>query len=62
MVKLEKKSCDLMILNGPQAIDADSNQVEIMDHNGGILDVLVGPKTEVAKSILQVIDSRLIKS
>ncbi len=60
LVKLEKKSCDLMILNGPQAIDAESNRVEIMDHNGHILTSLDGSKQAVAKSILRIIHSRLL--
>ena len=35
-VKLEKKHCDLMVSNGPGAIDANDNHVELLDHNGEV--------------------------
>ena len=60
MVKLEKKSCDLMVLNGPQAIDADSNHVELMDREGRIIKALDGSKQHVADMILRVVQQRLI--
>ncbi len=60
MVKLEKKSCDLMVLNGPQAIDADSSHVEVLDRHGQIIVSLEGPKETVADAILRVIQARLI--
>ncbi len=60
LVKLEKKSCDLMVLNGPQAIDAETNHVELMDRDGQILASLEGAKQKVAEGILQVIQARLI--
>jgi len=60
MVKLERKSCDLMVLNGPQAINAETNQVEVMDRNGVVLKVLEGAKQAVADGILEVIQSRLL--
>ena len=31
LTKLEKKSCDLMVLNGPAAMESLDNQVEIID-------------------------------
>lgn len=60
MVKLEKKSCDLIVLNGPQAIDAETNRVEILDPEGQILASLDGTKQQVARSILRTIQRRLI--
>ncbi len=60
LVKLQKKSCDLMVVNGPQAIDADCNSVEIMDRDGRIIASVEGPKLDVAESILQVIESQLL--
>jgi phosphopantothenoylcysteine decarboxylase/phosphopantothenate--cysteine ligase len=60
LVKLEKKSCDLMVLNGPQAMNSRRNQVEIIDRRGSLIDALAGPKEEVARGILQVIQRRLI--
>ncbi|MGB0600277.1 MAG: phosphopantothenoylcysteine decarboxylase [Rubripirellula sp.] len=61
IVKLERKHCDLMVSNGPTAIDADRNEIELLDANGDILAKMEGPKEEVARGILQQIDQRLIK-
>jgi phosphopantothenoylcysteine decarboxylase/phosphopantothenate--cysteine ligase len=60
LAKLEKKRCDLMVLNGPQAIDSTRNRVEIIDRSGRLLDTLEGPKKEVARGILRVIHRRLV--
>jgi phosphopantothenoylcysteine decarboxylase/phosphopantothenate--cysteine ligase len=60
MVKLEKKSCDLMVLNGPQAIDAETNHVEILDRAGAVVATLQGSKRDVARGILREIQSRLL--
>jgi phosphopantothenoylcysteine decarboxylase/phosphopantothenate--cysteine ligase len=60
LVKLEKKSCDLMVLNGPQAIDAETNHVEIMDRGGTVIASLQGTKVEVARGIMREIQSRLL--
>jgi phosphopantothenoylcysteine decarboxylase/phosphopantothenate--cysteine ligase len=61
MIKLEKKSCDLMVVNGPKAIDAESNFVEIMDRAGRIITTFAGSKQKVAKDILELIQIRLIE-
>lgn len=60
LVKLEKKSCDLMVINGPEAMDSDRNQVEIVDRRGHTLDSLAGTKEEVARKILRRIQTTLI--
>jgi phosphopantothenoylcysteine decarboxylase / phosphopantothenate---cysteine ligase len=60
LVKLEKKSCDLMVLNGPEAMDASRNEVEIIDRRGQILKTLAGSKERVAVGILRVIQAELI--
>lgn len=60
LVKLEKKNCDLMILNSPQAINATTNQVEVMDRMGAIVATLSGTKTLVAKGILRLVGQHLI--
>ncbi len=60
MTKLEKKSCDLMVLNGPQAIDAASSEVEVMDRHGHIVTSLKGSKESIATVLLQVIQEHLI--
>ena len=60
MAKLEKKSCDLMVLNGPEAMHSLENRVEILDRTGAIVETLEGPKEEVARGIFRIIQQRLI--
>jgi len=60
LAKLEKKSCDLMVLNGPEAMHSLENSVEIIDRDGRVIETLSGPKEEVARGIFQVIEARLI--
>jgi phosphopantothenoylcysteine decarboxylase / phosphopantothenate---cysteine ligase len=61
LAKLERKSCDLMVLNGPEAMNAPDNRVEIIDPTGAVLTTLAGSKEDVARGIFQVIQQRLIK-
>ena len=61
IVKLERKHCDLMVSNGPSAIDADQNDVELLDPEGNVLASIQGSKLMVAKRLLSEIDRRLIQ-
>lgn len=61
LVKLEKKSCDLMVLNGPEAMQSAMNQVEIIDREGDVLDALQGTKEDVSRGILRIIQQKLIE-
>jgi phosphopantothenoylcysteine decarboxylase/phosphopantothenate--cysteine ligase len=58
--KLERKSCDLIVVNGPGAMHAAETQVEVMDARGEILATLSGAKREVGKGVMQVVQRRLI--
>jgi phosphopantothenoylcysteine decarboxylase/phosphopantothenate--cysteine ligase len=60
LAKLEKKSCDLMVLNGPQAMRAVDTQVEIINPSGAIVERFSGPKEKVAHGIVGVIQRLLI--
>ncbi len=60
IVKLERKLCDLMVSNGPSAIDAMNNHVELLDPAGTVLATLEGSKPYVAAKLLEEIDNRLI--
>lgn len=60
IVKLEKKSCDLIVLNGPDAMNANENEVEVIDAQGQVVGELRGAKSEVASGIMQIISERLI--
>jgi phosphopantothenoylcysteine decarboxylase/phosphopantothenate--cysteine ligase len=62
IVKLERKHCDLMVSNGPSAIDASDNQVELLDSLGNVLASIDGTKQHVADRLLEQIDQRLIQS
>jgi phosphopantothenoylcysteine decarboxylase/phosphopantothenate--cysteine ligase len=61
LAKLEKKSCDLMVSNGPQAMDSRDNDVEIIDREGNVVGAFAGSKESVARGILDVIQRRLVQ-
>src|SRR5262245_54697777 len=61
LAKLERKSCDLIVLNGPAAMDAADNQVEVLDKSGAVVTALNGSKESVARGILAAINERLIR-
>jgi phosphopantothenoylcysteine decarboxylase/phosphopantothenate--cysteine ligase len=58
--KLERKSCDLIVLNGPQAMNAAENCVELLDKSGQVIATFAGSKELVAHGILSEIQQRLI--
>ncbi len=60
LAKLERKCCDLMILNGPEAMNSADNQVEVLDPHGEVVLALAGSKEEVADGVFQEIQRRLI--
>lgn len=60
LAKLEKKRCDLVVSNGPDAMNALDNTVEILDRAGAVVDSLAGSKEDVGRGILRVIEERLI--
>jgi phosphopantothenoylcysteine decarboxylase/phosphopantothenate--cysteine ligase len=59
---MEKKSCDLMVLNGPQAIAAAENTIEVIDRSGEAIAAFLGPKESVAQGLFALIQRRLIKN
>jgi phosphopantothenoylcysteine decarboxylase / phosphopantothenate---cysteine ligase len=59
-VKLQKKSCDLMVSNGPTAIDSNENSVEVIDRDGQVIATIDGSKVRVANGILRIVQARLI--
>ena len=61
LAKLERKCCDLMVSNGVEAMDSHENQIELLNSAGTILRQASGPKREVAKEIVAVIQERLIE-
>lgn len=61
LAKLEKKHCDLMVLNGAQAMESLENDVEIIDRDANIVARFAGSKPDVARKIFDVIEERLIR-
>lgn len=61
LAKLERKHCDLMVSNGAEAMESLTNEVEVLTPTGEVLAKLSGPKDQVARGILDVIQSRLIR-
>ncbi len=60
IVKLERKHCDLMVSNGPQAIDSPDNQVELLTPDGDVLATISGDKADVARRLLEHIQQQLV--
>ena len=60
LVKLQRKACDLIVSNGPEAIDARDNEVEVIDPDGEVVATFRGAKESVAERILAEIEARLI--
>lgn len=60
IVKMQRKCCDLMVSNGPTAIDSEMNDVEILASDGLLLAQVSGSKSQVADSILERIQEVLI--
>lgn len=60
IVKAEKKHCDLIVLNGPEAMHAAENQVEVLTRSGETVGTFHGAKGDVAREIMAVISARLI--
>lgn len=58
--KLQRKNCDLVVLNGVSAIDASDNSIEIIAADSMTVFEGAGPKTEIAKSIIETIENHLI--
>jgi phosphopantothenoylcysteine decarboxylase/phosphopantothenate--cysteine ligase len=58
--KLERKSCDLIVLNGPQAVHATDTEVELISPGGDGLATFSGSKHQVGQGIFRVIQQRLI--
>ena len=52
IVKMERKCCDLIVSNGPDAIDATTNQVEIIGADGHTVARSEGAKLDVARAII----------
>jgi phosphopantothenoylcysteine decarboxylase/phosphopantothenate--cysteine ligase len=50
--KLRAKNCDWIVLNGPAAIGAETNSVEVLDAGGRVVMAFAGPKAAVAAHLI----------
>jgi phosphopantothenoylcysteine decarboxylase/phosphopantothenate--cysteine ligase len=57
--KLRAKNCDWIVLNGPSAIGAESNSVEVLDRSGVVVTQFSGAKAEVARHLIQWIQGNV---
>jgi phosphopantothenoylcysteine decarboxylase / phosphopantothenate---cysteine ligase len=60
MQKLESKSCDLIVVNGPAAINAADTRVEVLAKDGRVLCSLMGNKGDVARDLFKLICQHLM--
>ena len=58
--KLIRKSCNLVVVNGVEAIDSQQNSVEIISSECRIIVQKSGSKAKVAKAVLDAIQDQLI--
>jgi phosphopantothenoylcysteine decarboxylase/phosphopantothenate--cysteine ligase len=56
--KLRAKNCDVVVLNGPSAIGATTNSVELIDSTGQPIACWNGTKDAVASELLEWIERR----
>jgi phosphopantothenoylcysteine decarboxylase/phosphopantothenate--cysteine ligase len=61
LTKLERKSCDFMVLNGPEAMESAENSVELIAPSGEVVEAFQGSKRDVADGIFRVIHARLLR-
>ncbi len=60
IVKMSKKCCDMIVSNSAEAMNAETNSVEVILHGGTVLDQLTGSKEMVANGILELIQRHLV--
>jgi len=62
ITKMERKSCDLIVLNEPSAIESRENHVEVISPKGDVVLQASGSKAEVAEKVFQLISRRFLES
>ncbi len=60
IVKMQRKSCDMMVSNHVTAINSAANDVEILAADGSTIAYATGEKSTVAQAILNAIEGHLI--
>lgn len=62
IVKMSRKSCDMIVSNSAEAMNSETNNVEIILRTGETLEHANGSKAHVAERILHHIDKNLIRN
>lgn len=57
--KMQRKLCDLVVVNGVAAINSPNNQIEILNRAGTVVAAATGTKQKLAKLILRVLFEQL---
>ena len=60
VAKLNRKNCDLVVLNDPSAIEAQQTQIRILDAAGKILADVSDSKLVAAQAIIQCLEKHVI--
>jgi phosphopantothenoylcysteine decarboxylase / phosphopantothenate---cysteine ligase len=60
LAKLERKSCDMVVLNGPEAMHATATQVEVIGPRGEVVGSFAGDKRAVADKLFGLFQDRLL--
>jgi phosphopantothenoylcysteine decarboxylase/phosphopantothenate--cysteine ligase len=60
--KLRAKNCDWIVLNGPGAIGAESNSVEVLEASGRVVTSFSGPKAAVAGHLISWLGAHVPKA
>lgn len=58
--KMQRKNCDLMVINRPSAIGSEKSAVEVLSADGSCLAVWTGSKEDIAKQLCRLIEVELI--
>ena len=59
--KLRAKNCDVVVLNSPQAIGSETNDVQILGHSGETLAHLAGRKADIARDLIAWVEQNLAR-
>lgn len=59
--KLQRKHCDLVVVNGVGAINSPHNEIEILNPAGNVVLAAAGTKQKLAKQILRVVAEQLLE-
>jgi phosphopantothenoylcysteine decarboxylase/phosphopantothenate--cysteine ligase len=62
IVKMSRKACDMIVSNSAEAMNSETNNVEIIMRTGETLEHSSGSKSHVAERILYHIDQQLVRN